>query len=77
MHDSPHLGPPAGSEDLKIFGYPICMHLMLWLLFSVIYFIFRKDFVDIDTGDGLTDFTDCMYFSAITHTTVGYGERPS
>lgn len=53
---------------VKSIMYPILIHLVFVFTFAAISFKFRDDF------QGINTFNDALYFSVITHTTVGYGD---
>ena len=48
-------------------------HLTLILVFSLIYhnFLTREDF---NNGESMSSYLDTLYFTGVTHTSVGYGD---
>jgi hypothetical protein len=50
------------------------IYLSLLILFSIIYYYLGKDALQFKGKEGiLNSYLDCLHFSIITQTTVGYG----
>lgn len=64
---------PINSEiKYNIKKYTIYYHLFLLLFFSTTYYLFLKK-EDFKGGDNLKDYFDYLYFSVVTHASIGYG----
>ena len=53
--------------------YTLITHLVIVLLFTFVYayYLTPEDFIG---GEQLNDISDYLYFSVITHASVGYGD---
>lgn len=56
----------------NIKNYAIYYHLFLLLFFSTTYYLFLKK-EDFKGGENLKDYFDYLYFSVVTHASIGYG----
>lgn len=62
------LGTKYGKRKFTLFT-----HLVIVLLFSGVYYQYLTP-DDFNGGDGLKEYNDYLYFSVITHASVGYGD---
>ena len=54
--------------------YKFVIYICLLIVFSVIYYSLDKDALQFKGKEGmLNTYLDCLHFSIITQTTVGYG----
>jgi len=58
---------PAGVLGLNRF---LPHHIVIFLVFSVLYHIFKQA----EDKESLQTFEDSLYFSVVTHFTVGFGD---
>jgi voltage-gated potassium channel len=49
------------------------MHLIIVIVFSRLYYIYLKP-EDFNGGEGLKTYNDYLYFTVVTHASIGYGD---
>jgi hypothetical protein len=64
-------------DDLKdkysIRKFSLASHFIVALVFSLIYYHYLTP-NDFNGGEGLNCYTDHLYYSVVTHASVGYGD---
>lgn len=60
--------------NLVVKKQKIAYHIIIILLFAAINMVFAKRYGTIGDKKRFSTFEDCLYFSTITHSTVGYGD---
>lgn len=75
------------NNNLKSAILSIGLHSIIFIIYSIIYYVERKNFFKINNinysknGNSSNDkdykvntYIDSLYFSAVTHSTLGYGD---